>query len=264
MSSAFPMDTLHPSQDQESGSPTSNRDVSLPRHCETKRKRRRHQTTEFTEFLSSLQASSTATAAAVLFALSAAVGVHGGHISGSSIQHRSQDDHGNYAFSYNIADPWGSSNGRWEIGDAFGNKRGGYTITEADGRKRYVEYVADKHGFRVVVRTNEPGTAASATGAAVIASPYTDTGSVHTHRFAPNRRRQLTQHEIDYAPLIATESAAPHLETFEPLRIQPTAAKAPLRLPKVAPVISAHPPIVVSPRNYGGLGAAASEVGNNL
>ncbi|XP_028968452.1 uncharacterized protein LOC114828439 [Galendromus occidentalis] len=76
-------------------------------------------------------------------------------------------DTGSYKFGYSIDDGWGSSNGRWEAGDAFGNKRGGYTITDADGRKRYVQYVADEKGFRVVINTNEPGTAPSHTGSAI-------------------------------------------------------------------------------------------------
>lgn len=33
-------------------------------------------------------------------------------------------DHGNYVFSYNIADPWGSSNGRWEVSDIDRSSRG--------------------------------------------------------------------------------------------------------------------------------------------
>ncbi|CAN7937508.1 unnamed protein product, partial [Ixodes hexagonus] len=81
-------------------------------------------------------------------------------------------DYGNYQFSYDIVDPLGATNGRWEVGDAFGNKRGGYTITDIDGRQRRVEYVADQHGFRVIVNTNEPGTAASAPASAVFNSPY--------------------------------------------------------------------------------------------
>lgn len=91
---------------------------------------------------------------------------------GESTQHRAQDDYGNYQFSYDIVDPLGATNGRWEVGDAFGNKRGGYTITDIDGRQRRVEYVADQHGFRVIVNTNEPGTAASAPASAVFNSPY--------------------------------------------------------------------------------------------
>ncbi|GIX97315.1 adult-specific rigid cuticular protein 15.7 [Caerostris extrusa] len=52
---------------------------------------------------------------------------------------------------------------RWE---------GSYTITDIDGRARRVDYVADGHGFRASVKTNEPGTAASAPAAALINSPY--------------------------------------------------------------------------------------------
>ncbi|XP_077542713.1 uncharacterized protein LOC144155259 [Haemaphysalis longicornis] len=98
----------------------------------------------------------------------AGIQLHGGE----STQHRAQDDYGNYQFSYDIVDPLGATNGRWEVGDAWGNKRGGYTITDIDGRQRRVEYVADAHGFRVIVNTNEPGTAASAPASAVYNSPY--------------------------------------------------------------------------------------------
>ncbi|XP_050047230.1 uncharacterized protein [Dermacentor andersoni] len=93
-------------------------------------------------------------------------------LGGESTQHRAQDDYGNYQFSYDIVDPLGATNGRWEVGDAYGNKRGGYTITDIDGRHRRVEYVADAYGFRVIVNTNEPGTAASAPAGAVFNSPY--------------------------------------------------------------------------------------------
>lgn len=93
-------------------------------------------------------------------------------LGGQSTQHRAQDDYGNYQFSYDIVDPLGATNGRWEVGDAYGNKRGGYTITDIDGRQRRVEYVADAYGFRVIVNTNEPGTAASTPASAVFNSPY--------------------------------------------------------------------------------------------
>ncbi|GFR15338.1 adult-specific rigid cuticular protein 15.7 [Trichonephila clavata] len=51
-------------------------------------------------------------------------------------------------------------------------QKGIYTIADIDGRARRVDYVADGHGFRATVKTNEPGTAASAPAAALIASPY--------------------------------------------------------------------------------------------
>ncbi|GFR32247.1 adult-specific rigid cuticular protein 15.7, partial [Trichonephila clavata] len=122
----------------------------------------------------------------ILFAALAAVNAnvllgHGALIStGVSNSARSQDvsipqdtqAFGNYAFGYGIKDGLGAANSRSEVGDAYGNKKGSYTIADIDGRARRVDYVADAHGFRASVKTNEPGTAASAPAAALIASPY--------------------------------------------------------------------------------------------
>ncbi|GFU30625.1 adult-specific rigid cuticular protein 15.7 [Trichonephila clavipes] len=114
----------------------------------------------------------------ILFAALAAVHAsallgHGALVStGVSTSARSQDAFGNYAFGYDIKDGLGAANSRSEVGDAHGNKKGSYTIADIDGRARQVDYVADGHGFRATVKTNEPGTAASAPAAALIASPY--------------------------------------------------------------------------------------------
>ncbi|GBM94995.1 Adult-specific rigid cuticular protein 15.7 [Araneus ventricosus] len=98
---------------------------------------------------------------------------HGGLVNtGVSASSRSQDALGNYAFGYDIKDGLGATNSRSEVGDAHGNKKGSYTLADIDGRARRVDYVADGHGFRTVVKTNEPGTAASAPAAALINSPY--------------------------------------------------------------------------------------------
>ncbi|PRD24329.1 UNVERIFIED_CONTAM: Adult-specific rigid cuticular protein 15.7 [Trichonephila clavipes] len=98
---------------------------------------------------------------------------HGALVStGVSTSAQSQDAFGNYAFGYDIKDGLGAANSRSEVGDAHGNKKGSYTIADIDGRARRVDYVADGHGFRATVKTNEPGTAASAPAAALIASPY--------------------------------------------------------------------------------------------
>ncbi|GFS35661.1 adult-specific rigid cuticular protein 15.7 [Nephila pilipes] len=100
-------------------------------------------------------------------------GGHGALIStGVSTSARSQDAFGNYAFGYDIKNGVGAANSRSEVGDAHGNKKGSYTIADIDGRARRVDYVADGLGFRATVKTNEPGTAASAPAAALIASPY--------------------------------------------------------------------------------------------
>ncbi|RWS24272.1 uncharacterized protein B4U80_03227 [Leptotrombidium deliense] len=62
-------------------------------------------------------------------------------------------------------------NYRKESGDAWGNKVGSYGIHDIDGRLRIVDYVADEHGFRAKIRTNEPGTANKDAAATVINGP---------------------------------------------------------------------------------------------
>ncbi|GFY75001.1 adult-specific rigid cuticular protein 15.7 [Trichonephila inaurata madagascariensis] len=129
---------------------------------------------------------------------------HGALIStGVSNSARSQDAFGNYAFGYGIKDGLGAANSRSEVGDAYGNRKGSYTIADIDGRARRVDYVADAHGFRASVKTNEPGTAASAPAAALIASPYA--GPV-----AP-----VVNHVAPAAPAVAAPSplAPPQLST---------------------------------------------------
>ncbi|CAN8017478.1 unnamed protein product, partial [Ixodes persulcatus] len=91
--------------------------------------------------------------------------------SGHSSQHRSQDLKGNYNFGYKESHTSGGSF-RQESGDAWGNKVGSFGLTDADGRVRVVKYVADGHGFRAHIATNEPGTAASHPAAASFSAPH--------------------------------------------------------------------------------------------
>ncbi|XP_018494174.1 uncharacterized protein LOC108863933 [Galendromus occidentalis] len=63
-----------------------------------------------------------------------------------------------YHFSYSAHGHDGGS-AREEKSDENGRVTGWYTIVTADGHKRKVSYVADEHGFRAKVETNEPGTA---------------------------------------------------------------------------------------------------------
>ncbi|XP_077488467.1 uncharacterized protein LOC144099196 [Amblyomma americanum] len=95
--------------------------------------------------------------------------------SGVSTQHRTQDVWGNYNFAY---DEKHTSGGSWrkESGDAAGNTVGSYGLTDADGRIRIVNYVADAHGFRASIATNEPGTAASSPAGVGINAPPGPTG----------------------------------------------------------------------------------------
>ncbi|GIY68007.1 uncharacterized protein CEXT_295321 [Caerostris extrusa] len=63
-----------------------------------------------------------------------------------------------YGFGYEIKDHHGNQQYRKEHSD--GKKViGSYGFTDAHGIHRLVDYVADEHGFRAKVRTNEPGTA---------------------------------------------------------------------------------------------------------
>ncbi|GBN81912.1 Cuticle protein 14 isoform a, partial [Araneus ventricosus] len=63
---------------------------------------------------------------------------------------------GNYNFGYDEGHASGGSF-RKESGDALGNKIGSYGLRDADGRIRIVNYIADADGFRVDIKTNEPG-----------------------------------------------------------------------------------------------------------
>ncbi|CAN8012054.1 unnamed protein product, partial [Ixodes pacificus] len=80
-------------------------------------------------------------------------------------------DHGHYSFGYDIQDAWGNVNGRHETGTGHDGVHGSYYLGEVDGRHRYVEYVADKFGFRAVVKTNEHGTKTSLPAAAPYVAP---------------------------------------------------------------------------------------------
>lgn len=64
-----------------------------------------------------------------------------------------------YTFGYEIKDEWGNTQHRREDSDEYNTKRGSYGYTDAKGIYRRVDYVADGHGFRAIVKTNEPGTA---------------------------------------------------------------------------------------------------------
>ncbi|GFS67684.1 adult-specific rigid cuticular protein 15.7 [Trichonephila clavipes] len=145
--------------------------------------------------------------AIILFAALVAVNAsvllgHGGIIStGVSTSARSQDAFGNYAFGYDIKNGVGAANSRSEVGDAHGNKKGSYTIADIDGRARRVDYVADGLGFRATVKTNEPGTAASAPAAALIASPYAGPVAPVVNHVAP--AAAVVGHAGLAAPLLA-------------------------------------------------------------
>lgn len=78
--------------------------------------------------------------------------------------HEHHDDHHHghfqpYGFGYDVNDGWGNTQYRHEKGTGPWEVKGSYGYKDAHGIHRHVDYVADKHGFRAHVRTNEPGTA---------------------------------------------------------------------------------------------------------
>ncbi|KAI2799624.1 hypothetical protein BLOT_011530 [Blomia tropicalis] len=75
--------------------------------------------------------------------------------SGTSTVSRNEDGYGGYSFGYNEQHSTGETF-RKESGRP-GLQVGSYGLRDADGRIRVVNYVADKHGFRAFVSTNEPG-----------------------------------------------------------------------------------------------------------
>lgn len=77
---------------------------------------------------------------------------------------------GNYAFGYDENHSTGGTFRR-ESSDAWGNKVGSYGLRDADGRVRVVNYVADGHGFRAAISSNEPGVAPQLHAAATISKP---------------------------------------------------------------------------------------------
>lgn len=158
---------------------------------------------------------------------------------GTSSVHRSQDVHGNYDFGYEEKHTSGGSF-RQETGDAFGNKVGSYGLHDADGRVRIVKYVADANGFRVIVNTNEPGTAPSTPAAASINVPQEPVVP------APAPVAQVLSagpvQPIATAP-VATVAVAPAPVTVQaPPVIKTVVSAAPVVQP--APVFAAPAPVV--------------------
>ncbi|XP_054724363.1 cuticle protein 10.9-like [Uloborus diversus] len=63
-----------------------------------------------------------------------------------------------YDFGYETNDDYGTTTFRRESGDGHGRVQGSYGYKDLHGIERVVEYVADEHGYRAEIKTNEPGT----------------------------------------------------------------------------------------------------------
>lgn len=82
---------------------------------------------------------------------------------------------GEYAYSINIHAPTFAQS-HWEKSNAYNEREGSYSFRDAYGRQRIVRYVADKHGFRPIIQSNEPGLALKPS-AHVIFSPLHSSAS---------------------------------------------------------------------------------------
>ncbi|GFT90638.1 cuticle protein 10.9 [Nephila pilipes] len=63
-----------------------------------------------------------------------------------------------YEFGYETNDDHGTTTFRKETSDGKGKVQGSYGYKDHQGIERVVEYIADEHGYRAEIKTNEPGT----------------------------------------------------------------------------------------------------------
>lgn len=179
------------------------------------------------------------------------VGFCGEHPDGASKVSREQDVLGNYKFDYTVSNADGGQFRR-EGTDELGRVIGSYGLSLGDGRERVVDYIADKHGFRAHVRSNEPGVASSESDAVTVvktdhahdfqldaaASSHGDDG-----RVAYGKRLKTLSSRVTYAEpnsedtsntaaqpnsdTAARESRQRHIEDFIPRPLTPSEQNVP-------------------------------------
>ncbi|KAH7645065.1 hypothetical protein HUG17_0603 [Dermatophagoides farinae] len=126
---------------------------------------------------------------------------------GHSAQFRSQDSLGNYAFGYNEDHATGGTFRR-ETGSP-GMAHGSYGLRTIDGRVRVVNYVADGHGFRANIQTNEPGVDPDQDPASVLINKAAAIVAPYLHKqIEPVAAPIAMQHSIE-APMMANYEPAP-------------------------------------------------------
>jgi len=76
-----------------------------------------------------------------------------------------------YSFGYQSKDKYGTELTREESSNEYGVVKGSYSYRDDKGLMRKVEYIADKDGFRAIVKTNEPGVEKSRPADVVIDGP---------------------------------------------------------------------------------------------
>lgn len=130
-----------------------------------------------------------------------------------------------FAWGYDINDGYGGAQYHKESGDEYGKRTGSYGYTDAYGIYRQVDYVADEHGFRATIKTNEPGTSNE--------SP----ADVEMHAYEPPSN-YYTQQQNYQAPKAAYQAAAPVTKAAPYQPAQAYRAPAVSAYPAPAPVAS--------------------------
>jgi len=69
-----------------------------------------------------------------------------------------------YKYGYKVIDHKGNKQWKQEESHSPMEVKGSYGYKDKHGMFREVSYIADKHGFRAHVKTNEPGTAPKSSG----------------------------------------------------------------------------------------------------
>lgn len=135
--------------------------------------------------------------------VSSSVLLHEGTIHGGD-NHVDNSAPKSYEFGYKVKDPHGNEHFQKESGVSHGHsnkKVGSYGLQDADGRWRVVNYIADDHGFRASIDTNEPGTGNSDPASVIVNGPDSHGGpplTVSTGGHGHGYEQHEPIHRIDH------------------------------------------------------------------
>ncbi|CAH2008811.1 unnamed protein product [Acanthoscelides obtectus] len=111
-----------------------------------------------------------------------------------------------YQFEYGVSDPHtGDHKHQWEAKDEQGVVRGSYSLLEPDGTTRIVDYIADKAGFRAVVKRV----------------------TVHGHVSVENHGGHIEHSPLITTPIVVAEPVIYHQQPLEVVQHQPVLQEQP-------------------------------------
>lgn len=129
-----------------------------------------------------------------------------------------------YQFDYAVSDPHtGDHKSQWEVKEK-GVVKGGYSLLEPDGTTRIVEYIADDHGFRAVVKKIgtpiHPIPAAPAPVVPVeIPKEYEEPKPIYQDAYSGYYENYVPKQEYEYAG-VPIKAEAPQIAYYQPQPIQ--------------------------------------------